>query len=274
VWLGCGVPNELPDRLVANIDVDKPNLARIYDYFLGGACNFAPDRELADRLVEVIPEAERAAQQNRAFLGRAVRFCAERGIRQFLDLGSGIPTVGNVHEIAQRVVPECRVVYVDNDPVAVAHGQLMLEADHRVDVVLADMVDVDMVLDSEPARRLLDFQAPLAVLMVGVLHWIPDAEDPWRAAARYVDAMASGSYLVVSHGALVETQRSLDGWRMMTESGNPSGGRPREQVEAFLAGTDLVEPGLVWIPQWRPEPGLETDNPELTFLWGAVGHKP
>lgn len=226
------MPNELPDRLVASIDVDKPNLARIYDYFLGGACNFAPDRELADRLVEVIPEAERAAQQNRAFLGRAVRFCAEQGIRQFLDLGSGIPTVGNVHEIAQRVVPECRVVYVDIDPVAVAHGELMLEADHRVDVVLADMVDTDRVLDSEPVRRLLDLQAPLAVLMVGMLHWIPDAVDPWRAVARYV-ALRLPSPAGPGHSG-----------RPTTALAHPAG---RLAVDAFLDEEDFSKQEAQWI---------------------------
>ncbi|HEV2779468.1 MAG TPA: SAM-dependent methyltransferase [Actinophytocola sp.] len=268
------MPSEPPYWLAPGVDVDRPNVARIYDYLLGGACNFQADRDFAEKLLAVIPEAEGAAQHNRAYLRRAVRFCVGEGIRQFLDLGSGIPTVGNVHEIAQQLAPECRVVYVDNEPIAVAHSELMLEGNDRTGVVLANLLDVDTVLTSEPVQQLLDFSEPMAILMVGVLHYIPDSADPWQAVARYVDAMSSGSHLAISHGALVEVQRSLDGWRMMSQSGNPGGGRPREQVEAFLTGTDLVAPGLVWTPEWRPDPGMEVANPELAFMWAAVGRKP
>jgi S-adenosyl methyltransferase len=268
------MPSESPDWLAPGVDVNRPNVARIYDYLLGGACNFQADRDFAEKLLEVIPEAEGAAQHNRAYLRRAVRFCVEEGIRQFLDLGSGIPTVGNVHEIAQQLAPECRVVYVDNEPIAVAHSELMLDGNDRAGVVLANLLDVDVVLNSEPVRQLLDFTEPIAILMVGVLHYVPDSADPWQAVARYVDAMPSGSYLAISHGALVEVQRSLEGWRMMGQSGNPGGGRPRHQVEAFLTGTDPVEPGLVWTPEWRPDPGMVVDNPELAFMWAAVGRKP
>jgi hypothetical protein len=264
----------MPDWAAAGIDISRPNVARVYDYFLGGGCNFQPDRDFAEKIREVIPEAERAAQLNRAFLRRAVRFCLDEGIRQFLDLGSGIPTVGNVHEIAQRVDPDCRVVYVDHEPVAVAHSELVLDGNKNADVLLADMCDVDLVLTSEPVRRLLDFTQPIAVLMVGVLHYVPDSADPWTAASRYVDVMPSGSYLALSHGALVEVQRSLDGWRMFDQANAPGGGRPREQVEAFLTGTELVPPGLVWTPEWRPDPGMTMENPELAFVWAAVGRKP
>lgn len=267
------MPN-IPERFAAaGVDDDRPNVARVYDYLLGGGCNFEQDRMLAEKLLRVIPEAESAARHNRAYLRRAVRFCVDQGIRQFLDLGSGIPTVGNVHEIAQRMDPDCRVVYVDNEPVAVAHSKLMLGDNHRAGVVHADLMDIDVVLHAEPVRRLLDLRAPVGVLMVGVLHYIPDSADPWQAVARYVEAVAPGSYLVISHGALVNVQRSLDGWRLMSEHTAPSGGRPREQVEAFLAGTELVEPGLVWTPEWRPDCGMEVDDPELAFMWAAVGHK-
>jgi S-adenosyl methyltransferase len=268
------MPSEMPDWVAAGVDIERPNVARIYDYLLGGGCNFKADREFAHQLLEIIPEAENAAQQNRAYLRRAVRFCVAEGIHQFLDLGSGIPTVGNVHEIAQQMAPECRVVYVDNEPVAVAHSELMLEGNDRAGVVLANLLDVDVVLNSSPAQRLLDFTKPVALLMVGVLHYIPDSADPWRAVARYLDAAPSGSYLAISHAALVEVQRSLDGWRLMDQTSAPGGGRPREQVEAFLTGTDLVPPGLVWTPEWRPDPGMEVASPELAFMWAAVGRKP
>jgi hypothetical protein len=269
------MPNDRPAWAPASIDMERPNAARVYDYLLGGACNFEHDRVFANKLLETIPEAEGAARNNRAFLRRAVRFCVAQGIRQFLDIGSGIPTVGNVHEIAQGAAPDCRVVYVDNETIAVAHSELMLEDNDRTDVVLADLLDPDSVLGSEPVRRLLDFDAPIAVLMAAVLHFVPDSASPHVAVARYVDAMAQGSYLVLSHAAKVGLQRSRDGWRMYDQSSTPGGGRTREEVIAFMTGTELVEPGVVWTPQWRPDPQAPVDDhPELAMVYAAVSRKP
>lgn len=268
------MPNDLPDWAPSTVDIDRPNAARVYDYLLGGACNFEQDRAFADRLLETIPEAEAAARHNRAFLRRAVRFCVAEGIRQFLDIGSGIPTVGNVHEIAQHAAPECRVVYVDHEPIAVAHSELMLEGNDRAGVVLADLLEPETVLASEPVRRLLDFDEPVAVLMAAVLHFVPDSADPQRAVARYVETMAPGSYLVLSHAARVDLQRSRDGWRMYDQSSSPGSGRTREEVAGLMAGTEVMAPGVVWTPQWRPDPGVDTgENPEMSMVYAAVGRK-
>jgi hypothetical protein len=266
----------------ADIDLTRPNVARVYDYLLGGAYNFEVDRAFADKLLEVVPEAVLAARHNRAFLGRAVRFCVEQGIRQFLDLGSGIPTVGNVHEIAQRLAPESRVVYVDNEPIAVAHSRLMLDGNDTADVVLADLVDVDEVLGSAPVRRLLDLSRPVAVIMAAVLHFVPDDANPYDAVARYVKVMASGSFLVLSHATRVDVRPSADcrrrfeqGSRMYARSSTPATGRTRDEIGAFLAGTDILEPGVVWTPLWRPDPGIHpNEHPEQAMISAALGRKP
>jgi S-adenosyl methyltransferase len=266
--------DELPAWAPSDVDLDRPNAARVYDYLLGGACNFAHDRQFAEKLLATIPEAQGAARLNRAFLRRAVRYCVAQGIRQFLDIGSGIPTVGNVHEIAQEQDPDCRVVYVDHEPVAVAHSELMLEDNPNAGVAMGDLTDPDGVLGSDAVRRLIDFDQPVAVLLVAVLHFVPDSANPRSAVARYVDAMVPGSFLVLSHAAKVELRRSQDGWKMYDESTTPGGGRTREEVAEFMAGTELVEPGVVWTPEWRPDaPEDVGDHPELSMVYATVGRK-
>jgi S-adenosyl methyltransferase len=204
---------------------------------------------------------------------RAVRFCVEQGIRQFLDLGSGIPTVGNVHEIAQRLAPECRVVYVDNEPIAVTHCGLMLEHNDNAEAVLADLLDVNAVLNSGAVRRLIDLTQPMAVILAAVLHFVPDEANPYDAVAGYVDPMAPGSFLVLSHGAYTGQQRYQTLRRMYDQSSTPAAVRTREQIQAFLTGTEIVEPGVVWTPRWRPE--ITTgDHPEAEVIYAAVGRKP
>jgi hypothetical protein len=265
------MPTELPKWWVpASIDLERPNAARVYDYLLGGGCNFEPDRLFADQLLATNPEAEDMIRLNRAFLGRAVRFCMKQGIRQFLDFGSGLPTAGNVHEIAERAAPGCRVVYVDNEPITVEHSQLMLDDNDHAAVVLADVVDVDAVLRSQPVHRLIDFTQPVAVIMAAVLHFVPDSADPYGVVARYVQAMTSGSFLVVSHGAGADQQLLQYGRQLYGHSSTP---RTRDDVRTLLAGTQLVEPGVVWTPQWRPEfdPG---NHPERARIYVAVGCKP
>jgi S-adenosyl methyltransferase len=270
------MPAERPPWAPQHIDLDRPNAARIYDYFLGGACNFEHDREFAEQFLKIMPEAETAARRNRAFLGRAVRFCVKQGIRQFLDIGSGIPTVGNVHEIAQRLAPECRVLYVDNEPVAVAHSELMLEGNKNATILQADLCDPDTVLNSTSARRLLDFDAPMALLMVAVLHFVPESADPRSAIVRYLNVMAPDSYFVLSHGTNEgqeqEPVQADDTYRRTT---TPGIARSRAEIIDLLAGTELVEPGLVWTPQWRPDAAddLVGAHPEESWVLAGVGHK-
>jgi S-adenosyl methyltransferase len=206
---GEGPAVERPAWLSDEFDPDRPNAARVYDYFLGGSHNLAADRKLAAQVLAEIPDAPLVAQANRAFLRRAVLYCIEVGIRQFLDLGSGIPTVGNVHEVAQRAAPESRVVYVDIEPVAVANSRAILAGNDRVAVLQADIRDADRILNDPGLQRLLDLDRPLAVLMVSVLPFIPDADDPVRIVARFRDAITSGSYPGQRHDRLLFT--ILDG---------------------------------------------------------------
>ena len=266
------MPMELPSWAPRDVDVKRPNAARVYDYLLGGACNFKVDRDFAEKLRDNNPEIAGAMRNNRAFLGRAVRFCVDQGIRQFLDLGSGVPTVGNVHEIAQGTAPGSRVVYVDNEPVAVAHSQLMLKDNPDAEALLADMLDVETVLESEPVRRLIDFTQPVAVIMAAVLHFVPDSADPHGIVARYVAAMAPGSFLVLSHGVTAEEERVRKGWQLYKQSNTPAFGRTHEEIQALMAGTDLIDPGMVWTTEWRPEFNPRA-HPQPAWLYAGVGRK-
>ena len=270
------MPAERPSWAPQNVDLERPNAARIYDYLLGGACNFEQDREFANKFLQILPGAEMAARYNRAFLRRAVRFCVEQGVRQFLDIGSGIPTVGNVHEIAQAMDPECRVLYVDNEPVAVAHSELMLEGNERAAILQADLCDPKTILNSESAARLLDFDAPLALLMVAVLHFIPDSAQPHSAIAQYLDAVAPGSLFVLSHGiADRRDEEPAEVNRLYQRTTNPGVFRSRAQILALTAGTELVEPGLVWAPLWRPDSSERmAEDPQASLVLAGIGRKP
>jgi hypothetical protein len=269
------MPAERPSWAPQHIDLDRPNAARIYDYLLGGACNFERDREFAKQFLEVLPDAELAARRNRAFLRRAVRFCVEQGIRQFIDIGSGIPTVGNVHEIAQGIAKESRVLYVDNEPVAVAHSELMLDGNDGAAILHADLADPDTILGSESAKRLINFDEPVGLLMVAVLHFIPDSANPQAAVRRYLDAVAPGSFLVVSHG----TSDGVDdlpeeATNIYNKTTTPGLDRSRAEILEFMSGTTLVEPGIVWTVQWRPDsPDELDDHPERSLACGVVGQK-
>jgi hypothetical protein len=256
-------------------DVTVANQARMYDYLLGGKDHYAADREAAEAALKFWPEMAFTARANRAFLGRAVRYLAgEAGIRQFLDIGTGIPTAGNLHQVAQAIAPECRVVYVDYDPVVLAHARALLvsHAAGATNYVDADLRDTGKILAE--ASRLLDFTRPVAITLMAILNAIPDDDDPHAIVARLLDAVPSGSYLALTHmGSDLldeETQDGLEGMqdRMMRRRFTS---RTREQVARFFAGTDLVEPGLVRVEEWRPEPtaGATDRSP----LWCAVGRK-
>lgn len=264
-----------PGDLAAGFDVERPSQARIYDYLLGGSLNFAADREAAGQLIAMVPDAPLVAQANRAFLRRAVRFLGDAGVRQFLDIGSGVPTRGNVHEIAQRVAPESRVVYVDIDPVAVAHSQQILAGIDRTTTIQEDARHPERILDHPDVRGLLNLTRPVAVLMVSVLHFVPDSDDPAGILAKLRDAVAPGSYLVLSH---VTLSGRLDGTPGVTANSRPSENfaqpRSRAEVERFFAGFELVEPGLVPVEQWRPQaPGRFGESRALSCMHAAVGRK-
>lgn len=267
----------MPEQLTwvpDGVDLERPSSARIYDYLLGGAHNFAPDRAAAERLLKAVP-ARDMAQLNRAFLRRAALFLVHAGIRQFLDLGSGIPTVGNVHEIVQHAEPSCRVLYVDIETIAVAHSELLLSKNDNAAIIQADLRAPEIILDHPKTRRLLNFDEPIGLLIVGVMQFIPDADDPWNIVARYRDRLGPGSYLAMSHftpdGMPSEMARAVEVFKTTQEPAHP---RPYDQVMAMFDGFELVEPGLVYTAQWRPESPDDIDGePHRSNLYAAVGRK-
>ncbi len=244
-----------PAWVPEHVDLERPSVARVYDYNLGGAHNFAIDRQVAEQMTAAMPDLPAIHRANRSFLRRAVRFLTEAGIRQFLDLGSGIPTVGNVHEIAQSAAPESKVVYVDLDPVAVAHGQALLAGNDRVVTIQGDLRRPDEVLADPQVCRVLDFTAPIAVLTVAVLHFVSDADDPGGIVARYRDAVVPGSHLVISHATRDGQQRQRAEAAINVAARNSMAGTLRDRVDVgrLFAGFELVAPGLVYTPQWRPD---------------------
>jgi hypothetical protein len=256
-------------------DTTKAHQARVYDHLLGGKDNYAADRAAAEEMLKAYPDTAFTARANRAFLGRAVRYLAgEAGIRQFLDLGTGIPTAGNTHQVAQAIAPESRVVYVDYDPVVLAHARALLtsNAAGATEYIDADLRDTDTILTQ--AAESLDFTKPVAVTMLTILHALPDSDDPFAIVAKIIDAVPSGSYLAITHAAsdLIDPQElqglydSLNG-----KAQQQFQWRPRERVARFFDGTDLVEPGLVRVDDWRPEPGAA--GPRKSGMWAAVGRK-
>jgi SAM-dependent methyltransferase len=261
----------------AGLDVDRPNAARMYDYALGGSHNFPADRAAAEALNRIYPDAPLVGQANRAFLRRAVTYCAEQGLCQFLDIGSGIATVGNVHEVAHRLNPDCRVVYVDNDSVAVGTTRQMLANVPNADIVHADIRAVDAVLNAPESAQLLDFREPLALLMVAVLHYVPLEDDVLGLVGRYKSALAPGSLLVVSHTTWdprPEVAAAIR--RVFDENGLVVAHRSRDEIAALFDGLEIVEPGVVWTPEWRPtddgEPLYATPSRSATYA--AVGRVP
>jgi hypothetical protein len=256
------------------VDIDKPSAARMYDYLLGGSHNFAVDREFLEKILEIQPEAKRIAIMNRAFLRRAVLFMLNQGIRQFLDLGSGIPTVGNVHEIAHSVDPDSRVVYVDNEHVAVAHGQLLLEDNRNVTIVQADITKPGLVLTDAETRRTLDFDKPIGLLAVTIGHYVLDSQDPQAIFAAYRDAVPPGSYLAMTHLTNdFEAIKADELTEAMKSTQNNVQARSRDEILSLFGEFELVEPGLVTTSQWRSDLPTEADAPERDGLYAGVGRK-
>jgi hypothetical protein len=255
------------------LNANVPNVARVYDYMLGGKDNFAVDRQLGDQLLQQFPTSDVVARQNRTFMGRAVRYCAEQGLLQFLDLGSGLPTMDNVHEVARRVIPEASVVYVDNDKVAHSHATALLTTSDGVAAVLGDMREPARILAEVKARGLLDLTQPVAVVLTAMLHFITDQEDPAGIVAAFRDAMAPGSHLILSHATHdILPEESARARAMYRDASSPLVTRSREEVAALFAGFELVEPGLVTTTQWRPTEPLRIAGPG--HMYAGVGRKP
>jgi hypothetical protein len=263
------MPAEYLSWVPADIDLSKPNAARVYDYILGGASNFEVDREFAKRLQVVLPDAQALAQENRGFLRRAVAFLTGQGIRQFIDLGSGIPTVGSTHEVAQRIDPDARVVYVDNESVAVAHSELILQDNENAGILRADIRDVHGVLTDDMTRRLIDFDQPVAVLMFAVLHFLSDEQDPYRLVAAYRDATPRGSCLAVSHVTSDGRPEMNDVLGAYQKTSSPVSERSKAEVTRLFDGYDLVAPGVVFTREWQPE--IELEYSRSSPLYGGVG---
>lgn len=263
---------ERPDWAPETIDLEQPSGARMYDYFLGGSHNFAVDREAAQKVIAAMPEVPLRAQANRAFLRRAVRFLMASGVRQFLDIGSGIPTVGNVHEVAQRLDPTSRVIYVDIDPIAVAHSQELLQDNPRALIIQEDLRNAEQLVAHPDVRGLLDFTEPIAVLMVAILHFLPDEAEPHRLVATIRDALPYGSYLVLTHGNLEnvpEADQAPGHEVYRRDTGFYS--RSRADIARFFDGFELVPPGLVWAPEWRPDSPSPFADPADSAMLGGVG---
>jgi SAM-dependent methyltransferase len=261
-----------PGWVPAGIDVRRANVARVYDYLLGGSHNFLADQDLGRSLVATDPSVRAIARANRDFLGRAVRFIAGAGVRQFLDIGSGIPTEGNVHEVAQGASPGARVVYADIDPVAIAHSKALLAGNPATAVIEADLRQPQKILDHDTTRRLIDLSQPAGLLLVSVLPFIPDAKDPWQVVATLRDALAPGSYLVLAHATddsrpvVAQAAEKVYNHSVSAQARM----RSRADILRFFDGFDLVDPGLVHIPRWRPDPPADVTGDAARF-WVLAG---
>jgi S-adenosyl methyltransferase len=264
------------EQALLGIDISRPNMARMYDYALGGKDNFASDREAVQNLFRLAPENAYVPKANRRFLGKAVRFAAEQGIAQFLDLGAGLPSQGSTHEVARVVQPGAHVVYVDSDPVVLTHARALLVGnDSGLAVIGEDIRDTRQVLEHPQTRRLIDFSQPAVVLFVAVLHGIPDDGDPAGIVAQYVRPLAPGSYVILSHltreghpAGIVAKKEEV-----FAKSATPMKYRSRDEILRFFAGLDLVEPGLTTVTRWRDEPSDAQFDAAGSWTLAGVGRK-
>ena len=262
--------------LPQGVDPNKASVARIYDAMLGGRHNFAIDREALAAFTALETQGRPLARANRAFLGRAVRFLTEAGVRQFIDLGSGIPTQGNVHEVAQAAGPGSRVVYVDNDPVAVAHSASLLGGNPDADITDADIRRPADILSSPQVRKLIDFDQPVAVLMITILHFVTPEEDPAGIVAAFRDALPDGSWLALTHATNQDRPDTAAavGQLYRSRASSPVTARSHDEIIGLFDGFDLVDPGLVYVPLWRPDPNDHIpDNPSEYWVYAGVGRK-
>jgi SAM-dependent methyltransferase len=268
-----------PGHKPPTFDPTVPNVARMYDYYLGGKNNFAADREAGDKALAVAPELRVGAAENRKFLNRTVRFLVDAGIRQFIDIGCGLPTQGSVHEIAQAVAPETKVAYVDNDPVVAAHARAILEHNPLTTVIQGDIREPDGVLADATLSQLINLDKPVGILLIAVLHVLPDDELVLRIVKALRDAIAPGSYLAISHAVSdlrpEVTAKLAALYRDVVSSSGAqrSNLRTMAEVRPYFDGLDLVEPGLVYVPQWRPDPAAPPASDLPVWAVGGVARK-
>jgi len=266
-----------PDWIPPEIDTSVAHPARVYDYWLGGKDNFPADRALGDAIMAAVPTIQTMARANRAFLSRAVRYLADAaGIRQFLDIGTGIPTAGNTHEVAQAAAPEARVVYVDNDPIVLAHARALMTSHHAgaTAFIQADLREPKAILASPTLTATLDLGLPVALMLVAVLMYFRDEDDPQAMVATLVDALPSGSYLTITNPTADFNAEAMAGAVAAAEHGGITlVPRSRAETEAFFIGLDLVEPGVVPVLAWRPDDGVPVD-PHAAYYYAGVGRKP
>jgi S-adenosyl methyltransferase len=271
-----------PGDVQVDLQLDRPHPARVYDYLLGGKDNFAADRAAAQAGLAANPNSRIPPRENRAFLRRVVRYLAgEAGITQFLDIGTGIPTSPNVHEIAQDLNPQARVVYVDNDPIVLAHARALLTSGPagRTAYLDADVRDVGKILNSADLRQTLDLTQPVALLLIAVMHFVGDDDDPWGVAARLLAELPAGSYLALSHLTGDFDPAAWEGVAAVyRRSGVTMQVRPLAAVERFFSGLDVLDPGVVSLPKWRPD-AVDIGQPEqptdaAVSVYGGVGRKP
>jgi hypothetical protein len=254
-----------PTYVPPEIDTTVPSVARVYDAILGGKDNFEVDRAVAGEAMRTMGDGGNGARLNRAALGRAVRYMADRGVSQFLDLGSGLPAAQNTHQIAQAANPEARVVYVDNDPSVSVHGQALLAGDDSTVVVLADVRSPDELLALPAVAGFLDFSQPIGLILNAVIHHVLDEEDPHGIVARYLDALAPGSYLQLTHFC-DESAEARANSQVLTRSLGRGQVRSRQEIVRFFDGVELVPPGVVFLPYWRPDVPVDSPPPPGSML--------
>ena len=277
-WMKIDAGDSLPP---VDLRTHLPHPARVYDYLLGGKTNFAADREAAEAGIRANPASRTPPRENRAFLRRVVRFlAAEAGIRQFIDIGTGIPTAPNVHQVAQEIAPDSRIVYVDNDPIVLAHARALLTSapEGRTEYIDADLRDVSKILQSPQLRDAIDLDQPVALMLIAIMHFVGDADDPFGVTRQLVDALPSGSYLALSH---LTGDFDPTAWdrvaAIYAKNGVTMQVRPRADIERFFDGLEIVEPGLQLVHNWRPD-GVGMDPAVLrdvdVAVYGAVARKP
>jgi S-adenosyl methyltransferase len=263
-------------RVPPEIDTTVPHSARVYNYWLGGKDNYAADRALGDMIAAHVPTIRTIVGTNRAFLGRAVRYLArDAGMRQFLDIGTGIPAAGNVHEVAQEIVPDARVLYVDNDPIVLAHARALITGHPagKTAFIHADLRRPEEILGDPALSATLDLDQPVALMLVGILMHLRDSDDPYGIVATLLDALPSGSYLTITHPTADFNAEAMAGIAGSNEqAGIPFTPRSRAEIEKFFTGLDLVEPGVVPVLLWRPDEEL-TEDPRSAYLYAGIGRK-
>lgn len=267
--------DELPDWAPEDIDPELPSIARVYDYVLGGGHHFESDRRLARELADTWPVIPLNMRENRSFLRRAVCYLADQGIDQFLDIGSGIPTAGNVHEVlAAHGHTDARVVYVDRDPVAVLHSEAILAGHPTAVAIRADFTDLDAILSDPSVTGMLDLDRPIGVLLVALLHAVDDA-DPWRTVTRLRERIAPGSYVAITHAGDEASREVVERTESLSRATpTPWTTRSRDQIGRFFEGFELVDPGLAYLPMWRPDdPDDVPEHPEESAMYAGVGFR-